>query len=268
MVSTEIRTEAPTGAVRTWWTGRYGRSLLLEVSTLLVLLSLYRLGRYLGRDQVIAAFDHAHDVVDIERWLGFANERWVQRQALDHLTLVRLLNRYYATVHFPATAAFLVVAYVKAPAVYRNVRAVLVAVTAVGLVMHIAYPLAPPRMLPGFVDTVAVYGPSVYDRPGVASVANQYAAMPSLHVGWALIVAYGTYSIWTGWKRWAGSVHAAITTIAVVITANHYWLDAVVAVALVAGALVALRRWRAPDSTSASPSYEVVTGPTGPWPTS
>jgi hypothetical protein len=186
----------------------------------------------------------------------------LQQRALDHLTLVRLLNRYYATVHFPATVAFLVLAYVKAPAVYRNVRAILVAVTAVGLVMHIAYPLAPPRMLPGFVDTVAVFGPSIYDRPGVASVANQYAAMPSLHVGWAVIVAYGTYSMWTGWKRWAGSVHAAITTIAVVVTANHYWLDAIVAVALVAGAMTVLRLWRAPAPVPVTPSFEVVTGPT------
>ena len=256
---TEVRTEPRPGPVRTWWDGRYGRGLLLEVSLLLLLLTLYRLGRYLGRDQVVAAFDHAHDVVDFERWAGFANERWLQQRALDHLVLVRVLNRYYATVHFPATAAFLVLAYIKAPAVYRNVRAILVSVTAAGLAMHIAYPLAPPRMLPGFVDTVAVFGPSIYDRPGVASVANQYAAMPSLHVGWALIVAYGTYCMWTGWKRWIGTVHLVITTIAVVITANHYWLDAIVAFALVGGALVGLRRWRA--SEPLQPSFDMVTGP-------
>jgi hypothetical protein len=243
MVMTGVRTHSP-GRIRTWWAGRYGRSLVLEVMLLLLLLSLYRLGRFLGRDQVVAALDHAHDVVHFERWAGFANERWIQQRTLDHLELIRLLNRYYATVHFPAMATFLVLAYVKAPAVYRNVRAILVSVTAIGLLIHIAYPLAPPRMLPGFVDTVAVFGPSIYDRPGVASVANQYAAMPSLHVGWAVIIACGTYWMWTGWKRWIGSAHAVMTTFAVVATANHYWLDATVAVALVAGSYTVLQRWR------------------------
>ena len=143
--------------------------------------------------------------------------------------------------------------------VYRHVRAILVSVTAVGLVLHIAYPLAPPRMLPGFVDTIAVFGPSIYDRPGVESVANQYAAMPSLHVGWAVIVALGIYWMWTGWRRWIGAAHAVLTTVAVVLTANHYWLDAIVVVVLVAAATFVVRGRR---PVAPRPEYEVVAGPT------
>ena len=258
MAMTDVRTNRPPGGLRAWWTGRFGRDLAVEITFLLVLLTLYRLGRYFGRDQVSAAFDHARDVLRVEGFLGMANERWLQGVALDHLSFIRLLNRYYATAHFPVTVIFLVVTYVRAPAVYRHVRAILVSVTAVALVTHIAYPLAPPRMMPGFVDTVAVYGPTIYDKPGVASVANQYAAMPSLHVGWAAIVAYGTFLMWSGPRRWVGAVHAVITSIAVVITANHYWLDGVIAVGMVVVAAAIVRRLVVMDEQR----YELVSGAT------
>src|SRR5687768_12787094 len=100
MAVTEIRTDRAPGGVRAWWHGRYGRALVVEVAFLLALLSLYRLGRYLGREQVSAAFDHARDVLRVEGWLGMANERWLQQIALDHLVVIRVLNRYYATMHF------------------------------------------------------------------------------------------------------------------------------------------------------------------------
>ena len=154
---------------------------------------------------------------------------------LQHQIVIRFLNRYYAMVHFPATVAFIVVGYVKAPEVYARIRLVFISVTAVALVTQIAYPLAPPRMMPGFIDTIARYGPAIYTRPGVESVANQYAAMPSLHVGWAVIIAYGMLQLTGRPWRWIGVVHTAITTVAVVGTANHYWVDGLVAFGLVAG---------------------------------
>jgi hypothetical protein len=242
--------DAPPAGVRTWWRGRFGRALLVEIVLMVALLTLYRLGRYLGRDEMLRAFRHAREVLAFEQAVGIGNEDSLQRIALGHIGAVRLLNRYYATAHFPVTAAFLVLCYLRTPAIYRQIRAILVAVTAAGLVLHIAYPLAPPRMMSGFVDTVAVYGPSIYDRPGVQSVANQYAAMPSLHVGWAVIVAYGLYLMWSGRRRWLGAGHAAMTIIAVVVTANHYWADIVVALVLVLAATVVVRR-RARDAEEA-----------------
>ena len=89
------------------------------------------------------------------------------------------------------------------PDLYRHVRNLFVIVTGLGLVMHAVYPLAPPRMLPGFIDTIARYGPSIYERSDVASVANQYATMPSMHFGWAVLVAYG--AVQTGRRWWNGS---------------------------------------------------------------
>lgn len=231
--------EVARSAVRRWWQGRYGASLVREVAIIVALLLVYRLGRTLGREETARAYANAHEVLRIERWFDFDTELSLQRAALDHLTLVRLLNRYYASVHFPASIAFLVFVYVRGERLVAHVRYLFVTVTAAALVIHLAYPLAPPRMLPGFVDTIARYGPAIYEKSGVASVANQYAAMPSLHFGWAVLVAYGVIrALRTPW-RWLVVLHPTITLAAIVLTANHYWLDALVALALILAALAA-----------------------------
>ena len=226
---------------------RYGAQLGREVAVIVALLLVYRLGRTLGREESARAFDNAREVLSLENWLGIDTEQAWQRIALDHLSLVRLLNRYYASVHFPASIAFLVFVYVKAPRLVPHIRYLFVSVTATALVIHLAYPLAPPRMLHGYVDTIARYGPAIYQQSGVESVANQFAAMPSLHFGWAVLVAYGVVrALHTRW-RWLVVLHPAITLAAIVLTANHYWLDA-----LVAGGLIALAMTVAPASARLS----------------
>jgi hypothetical protein len=239
--------------VGAWWRGRFGRRLLLEVALLFSLLTLYRLGRYLGRNNVEEAFEHARDILHLERHLGVLREERIQDLVLDHLPVVKLLNRYYAMVHFPATVAFIALVYIRTPELYRRIRFIFVSVTAVALATQILYPLAPPRMMSGFVDTIARYGPAIYSRPGVASVANQYAAMPSLHVGWALIVAYGVLQMTTARWRWIGVVHAVITSFAVVATANHYWLDGLIALGMVVVAVRFVDRRRRDREAPALP---------------
>jgi hypothetical protein len=240
--------------VGTWWRGRFGRRLLVEIALLFALLSLYRLGRYLSRDQVDSAFRNARSVLALEHDLRIDSERRLQEALLHHLGFIRFLNDYYATVHFPATVAFLVLTYTRAPELYRRLRNVFVLVTGSALAIHIAYPLAPPRMMAGFVDTITRFGPAIYSKPGVESVANQYAAMPSLHVGWALIIAYGMLQVTRAPWRWLGVVHAIITTLAVVGTANHYWADALAALILVVAAetLVARRAATHPPNAALS----------------
>jgi hypothetical protein len=232
-----------------WWHGRYGAPLGREVLVIVALLAMYRLGRTLGREETGRAFDNAREVLSLESWLGIDTERSWQRIVLDNLTLVRLLNRYYASVHFPATVAFLVFVYARAPRLVAHIRYLFVSVTAIALVIHLAYPLAPPRMLRGYVDTIAQYGPAIYQQSGVESVANQFAAMPSLHFGWAVIVAYGVVRALRSRWRWLVVLHPAITLAAIVLTANHYWLDA-----LVAGGLIALVLAVAPASARISPA--------------
>lgn len=258
----EVAAARPTsltaGRVSRWWRGRIGKELLVEGALVVGLLSLYRLGRYLSRDQVAAAFDHAGAVLSFERQLGLAVEADVQRIVLEHPWLTSALNHYYARAHFPLTIAFLVLAYLRAPQVYRHLRYLFVVVTGLGLAMHVVYPLAPPRMMPGFVDTVARYGPDIYARADVASVANQYAAMPSMHFGWAVLVAYGVVLIGRRPWRWLAVVHPVITLVAITATANHYWLDAAVAGMLVVLGLVVANR--AP-ARFASPAKQLSLGP-------
>ncbi|OLZ70394.1 hypothetical protein AV521_14780 [Streptomyces sp. IMTB 2501] len=215
------------------------RELLLVAGLFLV----YKLGRQLATGHTGNAFRNAHRVWDLERALRLPRENAVQSALLHGDTLVQLANTYYATVHFPATLAFLVWLYLRRPAHYVWARRVLAVVTTAALVLPFTFPLAPPRMLTGtgLVDTARTYGPSVYGPPSSDHLSNQFAAMPSLHFGWALMVAIGLIvATRSRWRRlWL--LHPLITLLVIVGTANHYWLDAIVATAMLGIALAAIR---------------------------
>jgi hypothetical protein len=214
------------------------REFLLVAGLFLV----YKLGRQLATGHTGEAFHNAHRVWDLERAVHLPGEGAVQSLLLHGDGLVHLANTYYAAVHFPATAAFLVWLYLRRPAHYVWARRVLAALTGAALVLHLLFPLAPPRMLAatGLVDTARVYGPSVYGNPATDSLSNQFAAMPSLHFGWALMVAIGLIiTTRSRWRRlWL--VHPSLTLLVIVGTANHYWLDAIVATALLGLALAVI----------------------------
>ena len=215
---------------------------LRELIIVMALWVAYSLGRLVADGHVSAAITNAHRVWDIERTLHLPRETAVQHLLLHSETLVRAANGYYAFVHFPATAAFLLWLYLRRPAHYLWARRVLATLTALALVGHLLFPLAPPRILAGagLVDTAHLYGPSVYGSPDTDTLANQYAAMPSLHVGWAVLVAIAAISATHSHWHWLWLAYPAITLIVVVGTANHYWLDAIVACALLAAVLLAL----------------------------
>jgi hypothetical protein len=205
-----------------------------EVLLLVGLFLIYRLGRLAitGHDDLAIA--NAWHVWDLERALRFPNEETVQDWVLQWHGLVKAANWYYVGVHFPATIAFLAWGWLRRPpAEYRWARRLIIMLTGFSLVLHIAMPLAPPRMLPslGFVDTMSVFGPSAYSGDA-ATVSNQFAAMPSLHVGWALLIAVVVIRTAKSRWRWATIAHPILTTAVVVVTANHYWIDAVVAALL------------------------------------
>jgi hypothetical protein len=156
----------------------------------------------------------------------------VQLEALRIRGLADVANVFYAGVHFPLTAVVLLWLMIRRPAEYGKARWALASLTGLALIGHMFFPLAPPRLLPGWVDTGVILGQSVYGPTTDSGVANQFAAMPSLHVGWAFMVAVilirATRSRW----RWLWIAHPAITFAVVVVTANHYWLDGLVAIAL------------------------------------
>lgn len=205
-----------------------------EVALLGGVFVLYELGRHLIRNRAGLAFTNADDVLSLERTLRLPSELGLQHQLLASDSLVRAANVFYVSVHFPATIAFLIWMWVRRPRSYVWARSLLVSVTMVALVVHVTFPLAPPRLLSGqgFVDTMAVYGPSAY-RGGTQSVTNQFAAMPSLHAAWALVIGVALVSVLRTRWRWAALLHPTLTTVVVVATANHYWLDVLAATGLV-----------------------------------
>ncbi|MEV6794473.1 phosphatase PAP2 family protein [Streptomyces sp. NPDC051320] len=233
------------------------RELLLVVGLFLV----YKLGRQIANGHVAEAYRNAGDVWNIERALHLPGEGTVQRALLHSDTLIHIANTYYAAVHFPATILFLGWLYWRRPRHYRWARRVLAAVTGAALALHLLLPLTPPRMLHAahLVDTGQVYGPTVYgSSPATDSMANQFAAMPSLHFGWALMIAIGLIAATRSRWRWLWLLHPLVTLGVIVGTANHYWLDSLVAGVLLALALAVIR-W--PDRVAAGVAVGAHTGP-------
>ncbi|MFD8788830.1 phosphatase PAP2 family protein [Kitasatospora sp. NPDC059599] len=171
---------------------------------------------------------HANLVWDLERSLGLAFERSVNH-GLDAVTWVIVgMNYYYATLHFVITIAVLVWLYRSHPGRYPAVRTALAAATGIALVGYYVFPMAPPRMLPGFIDTVTVHHTwgSLASGAG-ATISNQYAAMPSMHFGWALWCGLTVFFLsGRAWLRALGLLYPLFTLTVIIATANHLWLDA------------------------------------------
>lgn len=188
------------------------------------------------------AFRHAGDVLSLERSLGIDPELALNQSLLAAPWLARAANYFYATAHFAVTLAIVIWLYRFRPRQYRWMRTALMAATAVALIGFWLFPLAPPRFLPGegFVDPVSALGSwGLYSGQTSGALTNQYAAMPSMHAGWALWC--GFILVRLGSQRWlkaVGALYPAVTVLVILATANHYVLDAVVGMALVTAALV------------------------------
>jgi hypothetical protein len=219
---------------------------LREVALVAILFLAYKLGRVAADGHVAEAMANARGVWHLERLLHLPSEYSFQHAAVGHEWLIKLANCYYAYVHFPVTGACLVWMWVKRPEHYVRTRRMLGWLTATALVVHLLMPLAPPRMLGamGMVDTGKLFGPEVYGSPASDTLTNQYAAMPSLHVGWALAVAIALMGAsTTKWRRlWL--LHPLITLLVVVVTGNHYWMDAIVVSVLLSVVVVLQAGWR------------------------
>lgn len=209
-----------------------------EVLLILVLFLAYKAGRLAVVGDVRQASANGRDVWHLERLLQLPSEHLVQGWLLQSHALTRLANEFYAFVHFPATVAFLVWMWIWRPAFYLGARRSLALVTALALAIHITYPLAPPRLVPSLhmVDTAALVGPAVYGDPRTDTLTNQFAAMPSLHIAWSVIIALALIRATRSRWRWLWVLHPTVTTLVVVATANHYWADGVAAGVLVATA--------------------------------
>ncbi|WP_433629527.1 phosphatase PAP2 family protein [Nocardia sp. CA-120079] len=213
--------------------GRGGEA-VRQLALITVLYLAYRVGRMFTADDTVHALGNAREMLGLEDKLGLPEETTVQAIFLHRDFLAVPANFYYATAHFTVAVGVLLWLWVFRPEHYRWTRNLMVALTGAALVVHVLMPLAPPRMLPeyGFVDLAAIHGQSVYGSPDSGGLSNQFAAMPSLHVGWALLLAFAVVAATRSSWRWLALAHPVLTTVVVVGTGNHYWLDAIVAVVL------------------------------------
>ncbi len=228
-------------SVASWWRGRYGAQLVFEVALCGALLVIYRAIRTLTKSDLRAAFANTRDIIAFESWLGLPFEDNLQHWLLDHPTFIKLLNHYYILFHFPAAIGLLLWLYLRHPNRYRGFRNLMAFVTFTALIIHLLFPLAPPRMMTGFVDTMREFGPSIYPKNALDGAANQIAAMPSLHFGWAMIEAIAVISVLKTRWRWLVVIHPALMTLAIIATANHWWIDAAAAALIIVGAVMVWR---------------------------
>lgn len=224
-------------------TRRVVRRLLIEVGIITAVFVAYNLVRVVAAQDVNGAFATAGRVWQFERWAHLPSEQSVQALSLDWPRLVEAANLYYIAFHFPVIVGTLLWLFFRRPVGYSWCRNTLIASGVVSLGLYVLVPVAPPRLMPdlGFVDTGLAYGQSIYGPEQHGTLSNQFAAMPSLHVGWALIVAVVLIKTSNTRLRWVWAVHPVLTLLVVVVTANHYWLDGLVGMVLVSLALFLTR---------------------------
>jgi hypothetical protein len=211
-----------------------------ELTIMFFLYALWQLAGDLSVEGVSGATGRGRAIWRAERWLHLPSEASLQRLVLPHRTLIHLCNLYYVELHVPVLGVCLVWLFIRHRDRYPSVRNVLALVTGASLLIQLI-PVAPPRLIPvlGVVDTGRLIGPSTYPAT-VAPGLDQLSAMPSLHVGWALIVAGSIiWSLRSRW-RWLAIIYPALTWSVVVVTGNHYWLDGAASVGLVALAVAAV----------------------------
>ena len=191
------------------------------------------------------AFANANRLVALERNMHIFVEERVQQFFLSARWFIKAMNVYYGTLHFVITAGLLVWVYHYRHHAYRTIRNLLGATTGLALVGYWTFPLAPPRLYPCncFEDTLdTIGGLWSYNSPVAKALANPFAAMPSLHFGWAL---WCGLVFWTltrrSWSKAMAFVYPLLTLLAIVVTANHYILDAAGGAVIFCGALLLVR---------------------------
>ncbi|CAL9429721.1 hypothetical protein SUDANB58_02022 [Streptomyces sp. enrichment culture] len=245
-----------------WWT---------ELPLIVLVYACYSAGRLLVGGDVADAVGHGLAILRVEQALRLDAEHPLNRLFTREPWLGVPADFWYASLHYLVTPAILVWVFRSRTAHYRAARTWLMTSTFIGLIGFTLLPTCPPRLLGaghGFVDTMAHYsaygwwGGEASAPRGLGGMTNQYAAMPSLHVGWAL---------WCGVVLWryggtraakaAGVVYPLVTTVVVMGTANHYLLDAVAGAAVMGlGLLLAPRVTRCADRARAWATARVAPG--------
>jgi hypothetical protein len=211
---------------------------LTQIVIVVAAVDAYELLRWLLHPSRALALAHAHEVASLERVAHFAWEAPLQRAFLRAPDLVRAMNLFYLVAHFAVTGLFFCWLYRRSPVGFRRFRNAFLAATAVALAGHAAFPAAPPRLADvGLEDTMRRLS-----GIGIGSVSNPLAAIPSLHAGWALGVGIGlaAYARSTA-ARVAAAAYPAAVALTILVTGNHFVLDAVAGMAIMTLALIVVQ---------------------------
>ena len=215
-----------------------------------IVLVLYAVWRQFGEVSIMGverARSRGTSVWHLERWLHLPNEATIQHWLRQVPILLRFANAYYIVLHVAPLGVFLVWLFFRHRDRYAPWRNVLGFASLACLAIQLV-PVAPPRMYPqfGFIDAGQVYGPAVYDAGGF-DLPGQLAAMPSMHVLWAVVIGVAVVRVSPSKWRWWALAHPFLTVYAVTVTGYHWLLDGIVGAALVGVAMllgVAIRKWR------------------------
>ena len=219
-----------------------------EALVILVFYGLYTVVRDLHATVggFVQSTHNALKLVAIERHLGIFAEQGLQHLVIGWQGFIEFWDSYYGTIHFIAVIFVLVVLYFRYPSRYMMWRNTLALTTGLALIGFAFFPVLPPRLLPAsyhFVDTLkTVGGVWNFSHGLIAEASNQYAAMPSLHTAWSTWCALAMIPLIRPWwgKALAG-LYPVATVFCIVITANHYFLDAAAGVLTVAVAFAMAR---------------------------
>jgi PAP2 superfamily len=214
----------------------------IEVATLAALYAVYELVRGQGNATVAAAREHTDWIVGLERHLHVFGERAVQHAADAVPGVPTLLGIAYIALHFLGTTAFLVWLYRGHSERFALVRNTLIAATGIALTLYVLFPVAPPRLAAlGFVDTVSHSAKVNLSSDALGSLYNPFAAVPSLHFGYALLVGV-TIAVLVRSRlvRALALTYPLVMLLVIVATGNHFFFDAAAgALAIGAGYLIA-----------------------------
>ena len=212
-----------------WWVGG-----IFEITLFLVVYTAYSLTQDALPDRKLLAFNNAYNVIDLEKGLNIFRELSIQSWFLRSDFLIQLVNALYTLLFFPVLISFGIWAYKCHRQQYLIARNSLFISAVIAFPCFVFYPMAPPRLLSdlGFVDTLATY--MKFDISSMpAHLVNQYAAMPSLHMCWTLLVGIAIVRIAKTWRlKMVGILLPVLMFITIVATGNHFILDAVVGAAI------------------------------------
>ena len=217
--------------------GQFTEQLTVEFALISALYAVWRVARKLPLAQDDGAIERARSIVDFPEAIFLPTELSLQQFILRNDWLGWPTTLYYAVLHVPALIAFLVWLFVFHRPHFAHWRNGLVFLTGMCLVIRF-WRVAPPRFLAdlGYEDLSERFGPSIYGPVGTG-VSDQFAAMPSIHVGWAAVVSLGIFAVSTSRWRWLFLLHMIITIIVVSASGNHWWLDGIVAIGLLVAGL-------------------------------